>query len=231
MNKKIKFFLISSLSTLIFTSIAIVVVFYLTFTDLSEVTEKDWNDDWEKEYLPSQSTNFLYYSHSMYYSTKRYIIKNFANNSETTQKSLMIIDSLKYKKNDSTLNFKFLWNGKYNHDWRVEYVNQKYVDEIASLFSVYLICPEKQSRYLFEEIYLYPALEKKHKKIYFTVEGNKIITDYPNGFDFFIWKDLQDTTRVLHQTKQKDSFILTNKRDNKKMAVIRWKDNGYRLYF
>lgn len=232
MRKEIKIWLIGSVSVILISFIAILIAFRLTFPDLNEVAERDWYDDWEKESRKNHSTRFDLFKKG----SGIYVIRNFLNNPETVLRSIEKIDSIKITQNSSLVFFKFLWNGKYNHDWRVEYINQKYVDEIATLFSISLVYPQKTKHYLIENIKLYPALEKKQmSKPNITIDSTNIqnlLTDYENGFDFFMWNELQNFTKPLITTKSKSStFRLLSTSSKKEIVKIKWYENGYRLFF
>jgi hypothetical protein len=173
----------------------------------------------------------------MYNSTNRYIIKNFDNVPAVTKMIVSACDTSKYKLNREYFSWVFLWNTKYNHDWRVEYVDQKYVNDIASLFGLTFIHNDKYGSGVFlSNIYLYTSLQKKHKtqiKIHIDRKKDKttyLKTDYKNGFDFFLWKDLQDYTKLLSgKNNNRGRYVLLSSSNQKELVTIEWFGEGYKL--
>lgn len=111
--------------------------------NLNDVAEDDWNDTWIDNCAKGNALKFEKHDFYCWYGGQIYVIHNFCNDKETVIKVLETIknDTI----NSEFLRYSFLWNFKYNHGWRIEYINEDYVNNIALLFDV-MILNEKDKK-------------------------------------------------------------------------------------
>ncbi|WP_337043887.1 hypothetical protein [Emticicia sp. 17c] len=234
----IKFILKILFITIAFISILLLIfltyIFFFESNELNNVPKEDWNDNWEKNIQKKLPTYIKEYN--LRYS----VINNFSNTDSVVCKTLCFIDSVKSNETNSNFHFSFIWTTKHNHKWKVEYVNENYVKDIATLFTIDLVdsFKGKKGEYLINSIEMSNSLENK-ARTFITIKivdktNDTIVlqTDYNEGFNFFLWKRLEEFTRdYVNKNKKNITFTLKNMQ-SKVLASIKWssKDKGYKLY-
>ena len=229
MSKLKLFFILVILVISIF--IAYVFYFFEGF-DLSEVKKTDWEDDWVKNIKNSNKSviNRLNIENS-----NEYIINDFTNSTIETKKIYKIIDTTKnYTLNDTT-SFIFYWNFKYNHLWKIEYRNEKYINNISKLFKI-KVHKFKNKLKVVKSLELSPIMIK-HIPIFelklkdSNLENFNFKTEYKNEFDLFMWLELQEKLITLISRNKDIKVIKIFNIEGKNLIKLNYdkKNEGYTL--
>ncbi len=201
-STKIALFLICLFSIILFF-----IINFFKGGNLNDVPESDWDDTWVNNCTNGSISKVEKYSD---WWTERYVIYNFCNDRNTLVKVLETIKNDTIK--NDTINrsersmYSFLWNTKNNHEWKVEYMNDDYVYNIATLFHVHIFKEKDKKRKYISNIEIYPIMLKYYKKS--KIEIKKISTDRnqvyqvpDKAFNFFLWYDMET---ILYNEKKKN---------------------------
>ena len=219
-------------------SVCLIVIYYLLkdltwYENREKPSKSEMIDSW-KNHIEINNPNCKIYPYQGIYDYCNQYVINCFKNEESDLKN--VIKILEYKKNIDKY-YKFYWNEKYNHSWKVEKVNYDYLNNVSTLFDIYTLPQKFNNQYLIDSIKLYPSMSKFYQQDDFNdLEGvfkvNGMIILKNKSLNFTDLKNIEIITRksVLVNKKSTINRFIIFSIEKKKIGEIIWYySKGYRI--